>query len=45
MKRVAWWILARPKFEGVNVEMEEDNISGDEDMPRCGYLCKNCVIL
>jgi len=44
-KRVARWILATPKFEGGNMEMEEDNISGDEDTPRCGYLCKNCVIL
>jgi len=28
------------KSEDENMEMEEDNISGDEDMPRCAYLCK-----
>ena len=44
-KRVARWILTTPKFEGENMEMEEDNMSEDEDTPRCGYLCKNCVIL
>ena len=37
-EKVARWILTIPKFEG-------ENISGVEDTPRCGYLCKNCVIL
>jgi hypothetical protein len=39
MERVARWILTIPKFEGENmekethnIEMVEDNISGDEDM-------------
>jgi hypothetical protein len=44
-KMVARWILTIPKFEGENMEMEEDNISGVEDTPRCAYSCKNCVIL
>lgn len=45
-ERVARWILTIPKFKCENIEMEEDNISGDEDMPRCAYyLCKNCIIL
>ena len=38
MERVARWILTTPKFEG-------ENMSGDEDMPRCAYLCMNCIIL
>jgi hypothetical protein len=45
MERVARWILTIPKFEGENMEMAEDNISGVEDTPRCAYSCKNCVIL
>ena len=44
-KMVARWILTIPKFEGENMEMAEDNISGVEDTPRCAYSCKNCVIL
>ena len=44
-ERVARWILTTPEFEGENMEMEEDNMSGDEDTPRCAYLCMNCVIL
>jgi hypothetical protein len=38
MERVARWIMTTPKFEG-------ENMSGDEDMPRCAYLCMNCIIL
>ena len=44
-KRVASWIMSILKSEDENMEMEEDNISGDEDMPRCAYFCKNCNII
>ena len=44
-KRVASWIMSILKSEDENMEMEEDNISGEEDTPRCACSCKNCVIL